>query len=153
MAEINLPLPISDALSNAERDAMRIKAELQDLRLVVDRLRTSASDTQRSNDLLKGIIERLPIGLTVQDDLGRLILVNDLAAARLGASPAELTGRLPADAQSQETSPSKGGEPNTVEESSGGAAGERTWLTSRKPVRVLDEMLLLCASLDITERK
>ena len=152
MADFNRPLSISDALSNAERDAGRIKAELQGLRRLVDRLRDSASNAQRRNDLLKGILELLPVGLTVQDELGRFVLVNDVAAARLGASPAELTGRLPADPHA-ELDPPAGGESNAVEERSTAAAGERTWLTSRKPVRVLDETLLLSASLDITERK
>jgi c-di-GMP phosphodiesterase Gmr len=144
MADINLPLAISDALSSAERDAGRIRAELQELRRLVDRLRDSASDAQRRNHLLKAIIELLPVGLTVQDDLGRFVLINDVAAARLGAAP-----MLP---RAEANSP-KGGESTTVEETSAGTAEERTWLTARKPVRVLDETLLLSASLDITERK
>jgi c-di-GMP phosphodiesterase Gmr len=152
MADSNLPQPISDAPSSAERDAGRIRTELQELRCLTDRLRDGATDTQRSNDLLKGILARLPVGLTVQDELGRFVLVNDLAASRLGASPAELIGRLPADPHAEPDSP-KGGESNAVEERSRDADGERTWLTSRKPVRVLDESLLLSASLDITERK
>jgi diguanylate cyclase (GGDEF)-like protein/PAS domain S-box-containing protein len=152
MADTNLPQPISDARSNAERDAGRIRAELQELRRLADRLRDGASHAQRSNDLLKGILALLPVGLTVQDELGRFVLVNDLAASRLGASPAELIGRLPADPHPELDSP-KGGESNAVEERGRDADGERTWLTSRKPVRVLDESLLLSTSLDITERK
>lgn len=144
MADINLPLTIADVLSNAEHDAARVKAELQELRRLVDRMRESASGAQRSNDLLKAIIECLPVGLTVQDELGRFVLVNEIAASRLGASPAD---------PHAEPGPPKTGEPDTVEETGSGAAGERTWLTSRKPVRVLDETLLLSASLDITERK
>ena len=144
MADINLPLAISDALSSAERDAGRIRAELQELHRLVDRLRDSASDAQRRNHLLKGIIELLPVGLTVQDELGRFVLINDVAAARLGAAP-----MVP---RAEANSP-KGGESSTVEETSAGTAGERSWLTARKPVRVLDETLLLSASLDITERK
>jgi cyclic di-GMP phosphodiesterase Gmr len=142
MADTNLPLPISDALSSAERDAGRIRAELQQLRHLVDRLHDNASDAQRRNDLLKGIIEHLPVGLTVQDELGRFILINDVAAARLGAS----------DPYPEINAPRRD-ESSAVEETSGDTAGARTWLTSRKPVRVLDETLLLSASLDITDRK
>ena len=144
MADLNLPLPISDALSSAERDAERIRAELRELRRLVDRLHDSASDAQRRNDLLKGILDLLPVGLTVQDEFGSFVLVNDVAATWLDASPI---------ASYAETNSRKGGASSTVEESSSGTAGERTWLTSRKPVRVLDETLLLSASLDITERK
>ena len=46
MADFNRPLPISDALSNAERDAGRIKAELQELRRLVDRLRDSTGNAK-----------------------------------------------------------------------------------------------------------
>ena len=162
MADVHLPLRISEALSIAQRDAMRIKAELEELRRLVGRLRSDVADAQRSNNLLKGIVSLLPVGLTVQDEFGRFILVNDTAAARLNASPAELTGRFPADAPSPEaqlghpdaeTDLPRGSESTAVEEKVIGPAGERIWLTSRKPVRVLDETLLLSTSLDITERK
>jgi c-di-GMP phosphodiesterase Gmr len=152
MADTNLPQPMPDAPSSAEPDAGRIRTELQELRRLADRLRDGASHAQRSNDLLKGILALLPVGLTVQDELGRFVLVNDLAARRLGASPAELIGRLPADPRAELDS-REGSQSNAVEERSRDADGERTWLTSRKPVRVLDESLLLSASLDITERK
>jgi c-di-GMP phosphodiesterase Gmr len=144
MVDIKLPLALSDGLSNAGRDAERIKAELQELRRLVDLLRDSASDAQRSNVLLKSILERLPVGLTVQDELGRFILVNDIAAARLEDAPID---------QHADTNSPSGGESNVIGQISEDAAGERTWLTWRKPVRVLDETLLLSASLDITERK
>ncbi len=162
MADVHLPLRISEALSIAQGDAMRIKAELEGLRRLVGRLRSNVADAQRSNNLLKGIVSLLPVGLTVQDEFGRFILVNDTAAARLNASPAELTGRFPADAPSPEaqlghpdaeTDLPRGSESTAVEEKVIGPAGERIWLTSRKPVRVLDETLLLSTSLDITERK
>ena len=162
MADVHLPLRISEALSIAQRDAIRIKAELEDLRRLVGRLRGNVADARRSNNLLKGIVSLLPVGLTVQDEFGRFILINDTAAARLNASPAELTGRFPADASSPEAQLGqpdaendlpRGSELTAVEEKVIGPAGERIWLTSRKPVRVLDETLLLSTSLDITERK
>ena len=162
MADVHLPLHISEALSIAQRDAIRIKAELEELRRLVGRLRGNVADARRSNKLLKGIVSLLPVGLTVQDEFGRFILINDTAAARLNASPAELTGRFPADAPSPEAQLGqpdaendlpRGSESTAIEEKVIGPAGERIWLTSRKPVRVLDETLLLSTSLDITERK
>src|SRR5262245_46994953 len=114
MADFDLPLPMSDALSSAERDAERIGAELRELRRLVDRLHDSASDAQRRNDLLKGILDLLPVALTVQDELGRFILVNGVAATRLEASP---TG------PSAEANSPKGRASSTVEESSSGTAG------------------------------
>ncbi len=142
----------------AARGAANMESELSELRGQVERLR--AGDASRSSDLLKRIFEHLPFGLTVQDQQGRFILVNDVAAARFGLSPAELTGRPPADCPgtdllqaTQEISQPQDIGAVDLEEQISGPAGERTWLTSRKPMRVRDEPLLLSSSIDITWRK
>jgi cyclic di-GMP phosphodiesterase Gmr len=139
--------------ARAIRNANAVETELQELAQLADELRQSASAAQRDSDRLKGIVELLPVGLTVQDERGRYVLVNDAAAKQLGASAQELNGHLPAEAAPNDLVPVPPSELVEIEETSGGAAGERTWLTSRKPVRVLDETLLLSTSLDITERK
>jgi diguanylate cyclase (GGDEF)-like protein/PAS domain S-box-containing protein len=146
--------------ARAIRNAKAVDAELHELDLLADQLRRSASEAQHESDRLKGIVELLPVGLTVQDEHGRFVLVNEAAAVRLGASAEELNDRQTSECKSQlapappaEVEPLSGSEPIEIEERGSGPAGERVWLTSRKPVCVLDEALLLSTSLDITERK
>jgi PAS domain S-box-containing protein len=138
--------------ARAIRNAKAVEAELTELDLLADELRQSESQAQRESDRLRSILELLPVGLTVQDESGRLVLVNEAATVRLNATKQDLTGGTLADAEatlpSDSVSPADE-PPVEVEES----AGERTWLTSRRPVQVLGETLLLSASLDITERK
>jgi diguanylate cyclase (GGDEF)-like protein len=122
-----------------------VDAELAELDQLAHELRSSASEAEQENARLKGILELLPVGLTVQDDSGRMILVNEVGAAQLRATTDAPSDRattvVPAELAPSTTT--------EVEES----AGERTWLTLRKPVRVLDQSLLLSTSFDITERK
>jgi c-di-GMP phosphodiesterase Gmr len=139
--------------ARAIRNADAVEAELQELARLADDLRQSASEAQRDTDRLKGIVELLPVGLTVQDAHGRFVLVNDAAAGMLGASAEELNGLIPAGAATDDRELPQPAEAIELEETSVCADGERTWLTSRKPVRVLDETLVLSTSLDITERK
>jgi c-di-GMP phosphodiesterase Gmr len=117
---------------------------------------------QQDGRLLKEIIDQLPISLTVQDEDGRFILANAMAAANL-AMPAEaLIGASPADFLPEQEAASRReweqhvvrqGETITAEASVPGEDGERTWLTSHKPVRLFDRALLISSSIDITEHK
>jgi diguanylate cyclase (GGDEF)-like protein/PAS domain S-box-containing protein len=137
-------------------------AEIERLNALLAQSRQSEDHAQQDNRLLKEIVNHLPIALTVQDAEGRFILVNDIAATNLGTPADSLIGASPAnflaadDAASRrdwELALLKDGRTSTVEESVAGKAGEQTWLTSHKPVRILDQKLLLTSSLDITERK
>ncbi|MGH6739637.1 MAG: diguanylate cyclase domain-containing protein, partial [Bradyrhizobium sp.] len=98
----------------------------------------------------------------MQDDQGRFVLVNSTAATNLpmpadrliGASPAIfLSEEDAARRRDQELGLIQKGLTSTREENIATAAGERIWLTSRKPVQVLGETLLLSSAYDITERK
>jgi cyclic di-GMP phosphodiesterase Gmr len=144
--------------ARAIRNAKAVDEELRELDLLAEHLQRSASEAQQENDRLKGIVELLPVGLTVQDEQGRFVLVNEAAALRLGGTAAELNDRRTAEQETQDAPPTEvgplsGSGPVEIEEWGSGPAGERVWLTSRKPVSVLDETLLLSTSLDITERK
>ena len=106
-------------------------------------------------------MDLLPIGLTVQSQNGRFILVNGVAAvnsrlradALIGASPADiLSGDQAAERRRQDAGVLPIDKMITAEETVG-PDGERTLLTSHKSVRIFDEILLLSASLDITDRK
>jgi c-di-GMP phosphodiesterase Gmr len=159
----------------AARHAQTIEAEFQGLRGELAQLREAEREARHNSDLLKGIVELLPVGLTVQDEQGRVILVNEAAAARFehsanGAPPTDATPPIaspsevaPSEAASSEAAPSElapseshpqpASDCEECEETAAGAAGERTWLVSRRPVRFLDETLLLSTSIDITRRK
>ena len=115
------------------------EAELRELHCVIAQMRENELKEQRRNDLLEGIIGHLPVGLSVQDEHGRFVFLNDAAAASLGVPQAE---QISTAAPLIE-----------AEERITGSDGERTWLTRRRPVRILDQTLTLSTSLDITERK
>jgi c-di-GMP phosphodiesterase Gmr len=146
----------------AARNGGKLEAEILQSKELIDRLRASELSTQRSIELLQEITNHLPIGVTVQDEAGRFVLVNTMAAANLatpanvliGASPANF---LPDDEAAQrrqwEIELVQSGKSINTEENIKDATGERTWLTSHKPVRVFEETVLLSSSLDITERK
>ena len=144
------------------RGSDRLRNEVKRLRRLLDDRRRSEQQALPSRDLLQEIIEQLPIGLTVQDDAGSFILVNAVAAANLDMSPETLIGSSPANFLSAEEAEQRrqwelglmqSGEHFTTEECHADLAGERTWLTSHKPVRVLDRTFLMSTSNDITDRK
>jgi diguanylate cyclase (GGDEF)-like protein len=144
----------------SERD----ETEMHRLRAQVDRLRRSEQQAQQDCGLLKDILDSLPIGVTVQDGSGALVLVNDTAAAKLASVGSSLESSLGSERPAMpDAAPAPAGElpagdrspdakPTEFEERTPGPAGERVWLTSCKPVRVRDEAMLLSASFDITER-
>ena len=144
------------------RRSGRLRDEVERLHRFLDEHRQSGQEASPSRDLLQEIIEQLPIGLTVQDEAGSFILVNAVAAANLDMSPATLIGNSPANFLSAEEAGQRrqwelalmqSGEHCTTEECHADAAGERTWLTSHKPVHVFDDTFLMSTSNDITDRK
>ncbi len=143
------------------RGGERIRSEVERLRRLVDDPR-GASSTAPRQDLLNEIIEHLPIGLTVQDDAGSFILVNSVAAANLAMPADNLIGSSPANFLSAEEAQQRrqwelglmqSGERFSTEECHADAQGERTWLTSHKPLTVGDRVYLMSTSSDITDRK
>jgi len=62
--------------AQAARGARTVEAQVRELRLEVDVLRAGESEARRERDLLNGIIELLPVGLTVQDEHGNFILAS-----------------------------------------------------------------------------
>src|SRR3954471_11610561 len=147
------------AISNTDASS---SAAIDRLNRVLAQVRKSEDAARQEGRLLKEIVNHLPVALTVQDADGRFLLVNDVAARNLATSAETLIGASPADFLSPEDAAgrrdwemnlTKTGRASTVEESIVSDAGEQTWLTSHKPVRVLDRTLLLTSSLDITERK
>src|SRR6266849_3113037 len=130
----------------------QLEAEMQQLNLLIEQTCLNEQSAQQECRLFKEIIDHLPISLTVQDDNGRFILANAMAAANL-ATPAEvLIGASPADFLSEQEAASRHeweqnvisqGKTITVEGNVSNQHGQRTWLTSHKPVRILDRTLLI----------
>lgn len=123
---------------------------------------SSESGLQRHAGLFRQIINLLPVGVTVQTEDGRFILVNETAAAQFGAAPDALIGTSPATVMPPEEAKwRRERELATIEsgracgplETFAGSDGGRTLLTTQKPVRIADETLVVSASFDITQRK
>ena len=113
-----------------------------------------AVDTELS--ILRGVFKMLPAGVTVQDEQGRFLLVNDVAAEQLGIAvegagapdSKELTHRRETGLELLRT-----GRPAVVEEWVTGGEVKQLLLTAHRPVRIGDRDLLLSSSADITARK
>jgi len=139
----------------AVHNAKVVDAELQELAVMADQLRQSAGETERDNERLLGILDQLPIGLTVQDADGRFVLVNAVAEARLGGSADDLNDRLVESASTADAPARAEGE--TIETELADDITDhgtgRTWLTTRQPICVGEEAFQVSTSIDITERK
>jgi c-di-GMP phosphodiesterase Gmr len=110
--------------------------------------------------LLRGVIDRLPLGVTVQDAQGRFLVVNALAAAALDMTADALIGRSVADLlpegeaasrRAWELSVLQDGRVITAEEPVGGPDGEHVWRVRHEPAQVGGQAVLISSSLDVTE--
>src|SRR5215470_8904216 len=146
----------------AMRNGERLGKEVDRLHRLVEELRHGDGKAAEDRELYRELIDLLPVSLTVQDEDGRFILVNAVAAANLAMPVQQLLGSSPADflppveaAQRREwvIGLMQSGTPLTSEDRFADPAGERTWLTTRKPVHILDRKLLMSSSLDISDRK
>jgi diguanylate cyclase (GGDEF)-like protein len=116
----------------------------------------------------------LPAGVTIQDEHGNFLLVNEMAAAQLriagGAlaapssqplSQSQQLSQSPESSQSQESSQRRdaglellrSGRPAVAEEYIVDGHAKQVLLTSHRPVRIAERNLLLSASADISEQK
>jgi c-di-GMP phosphodiesterase Gmr len=117
---------------------------------------TNADDPQPELSLLKDVLRLLPAGVTVQDEHGRIILMNDAAVAQLGKPPESAPTALPPQLNQRRTQAAellREGRTAVAEESVGDGAHKRVLLTSHRPVRIDGRPLLLSCSADISEQK
>src|ERR1700676_4106571 len=106
--------------------------------------------------ILRDVLRMLPAGVTLQDEHGRFLLVNDAAAIQLGMADAE-----PAAPASRELSQRRetglellrAGRATVVEECVTRGEAEQVFLAAHRPVRIADRNLLLSSSVDISEQK
>src|SRR5207249_3205817 len=144
----------------AARNSGKLEAEIERLQRLVGQMQRREHGALQTSQFLKEIVDHLPMSVSVQDDKGRFALVNAVAAANLEIPAESLIGASPADflpendaisRREWEKSLISSGQVNSVEENMSGPMGERTWLTSHKAVRILNQPLLLTTSVDITQ--
>lgn len=107
-------------------------------------------------NLLRDVFRMLPASVTVQDEQGRFLLVNDAAAAQLGAAagqPSALISKQLSDRREVGLELLRTGRALVAEESVTGRQGKQVFLTAHRPVRIADRNLLLSSSTDISEQK
>lgn len=113
-----------------------------------------AADNELS--ILRDVFRMLPTGVTVQDEQGRFLLVNDAAAAQLGMVAGE-TAAPPSKEldHRRETGLEllRAGRAAVAEECVTSGPVKQVFLTTHRPVRIADRNLLLSGSADISAQK
>src|SRR5450759_5155527 len=96
----------------------------------------------------------LPAGVTVQDEQGRFLLVNDAAAVQLGIAAGAPAGSAEFS-QRRDTGLEllRAGRAAVAEECVTRGELKQVFLTAHRPVRIADRDLLLSSSADISEQK
>jgi c-di-GMP phosphodiesterase Gmr len=116
----------------------------------------SATAADSELNILRDVFRMLPTGITVQDEQGRFLMVNDAAAAQLGLtegqSPAFASKPLN-DRRDACLELLRAGRTAVAEECVAGGQGKQILLTAHRPVRIADRNLLLSSSADISEQK
>ncbi len=106
--------------------------------------------------ILRDVFRMLPAGVTVQDEQGRFLLINDAAAAHFGIVANE-AATLPSNALRHRREAGlellRAGRPAISEESIPGTQGKQVLLTAHRPVRIAGRNLLLSSSTYISEQK
>ena len=146
----------------AMRNGEKLGAEVERLHGLVQELRSGDGKAAEDRELYRELIDLLPVSLTVQDEDGRFVLVNAVAATNLAMPAQQLLGSSPTDFLAPEEAAARrdweiglmrSGAALSTEDRYADPAGERIWLTSHKPVHILDRTFLMSSSLDISDRK
>jgi cyclic di-GMP phosphodiesterase Gmr len=123
-------------------------------------LRMDASEVEdnRARDaelsFFKDVLKQLPAGVTVQDEHGRLLLVNDSAARQLGMDGSAPAASVLLDQRRESVIDLlQTGRESVTEECVGDGQTRQVLLTSHRPVRIGGRDLLLSSSADISEQK
>ncbi len=103
--------------------------------------------------ILRDVFRLLPTGVTVQDERGEFLLVNDAAARLL-----QMAASAPAPSQASDRRDTclellRCSRAAVLEESITAGAVKQVFLTSHRPIRVAERNLLISSSADITEQK
>jgi diguanylate cyclase (GGDEF)-like protein len=122
--------------------------------------RTAATEDELALDaelaILRDVFRMLPTGVTVQDERGRFLLVNDAAAAQLrmaGCEPEAPASKELEHRRSTGIELLRTGRHAVAEETVSSGQTRQVLLTTHRPVRIADRNLLLSSSADISEQK
>jgi c-di-GMP phosphodiesterase Gmr len=105
--------------------------------------------------LLRDVLRLVPTGITVQDEEGGFLLINDAAASQLGiaAGQNELAARQLNDRKQAGLELLRAGRSAVTEVRVTGNRGEQVLLTAHQPVHIAGRNLLLSSAADISEQK
>src|SRR5579863_1918058 len=106
--------------------------------------------------LLRDILRQLPAGVTVQDEDGRFLLINDAAAAQLGLASGQgddLAAKHLDERRAAGLELLRDGRSKVVEMAGAGSNGAQVLLAAHRPINVAGRNLLLSCSADISEQK
>jgi diguanylate cyclase (GGDEF)-like protein len=106
--------------------------------------------------LLKEILRLLPAGVTVQDEDGRFLLINDAAAAQLGLAAGQgddLAAKHLNERRGTGLELLRAGRAAVAEAVGAGSNGGQVLLSAHQPVSIAGRNLLLSCSADISEQK
>lgn len=128
---------------------------------LVCNLRAAEADANDRHDdavelaLLRDVLRMLPAGVTVLDENGRLLLVNDAAATELGIPEAGSAGPSAQWSQRRDAALEllRAGQVVVTEETVGEGQARKVLLTTHRPVCVADRPLLISSSADISAQK
>jgi len=113
-------------------------------------------------NFLKEVVRSLPASVTVQDEQGNFVFVNDAAAVQFNALAGNIVGTASGAAfHSKELNDRKhlatgvlqSGRSRTSEEFVRTDFAAKVYLTTHKPVQIADRRLLLSSSVDLTQQK
>ena len=103
--------------------------------------------------ILRDVFRLLPAGVTVQDEHGEFVLMNDAATALLEAAGSSPSDAQPGDRRAAYLELLRSGRPAVLEEAVTRGAAKQVFLTSHRPVQVAGRNLLISSSTEITEQK
>jgi cyclic di-GMP phosphodiesterase Gmr len=131
-------------------------------RLALHDLQTPATDADERRaaeaelSLLRDVLRLLPSGITVQDETGHFLLINDAATAQLGiASNNSGVLRSPHLSRRGECGLEllRNGRPAIIEECVDDGQTRQVLLTAHRPVHIANRNLLISSSADISDQK
>jgi cyclic di-GMP phosphodiesterase Gmr len=117
---------------------------------------TQAADEDALNSelsILRDVLRLLPTGVTVQDEEGEFLLVNEAAATLLQKAAAAPVASQLSERQDTCLELLRTGSSAVLEEAVSDGPNKQVFLTSHRPVRIAERNLLISTSADITEQK
>jgi cyclic di-GMP phosphodiesterase Gmr len=131
-------------------------------RLALEDFRTTEADAddrraaETELSLLRDVVRLLPSGVTVQDEQGKFLLINDTAATQFGLRDGgEAMSQPPQLSQRGETGLEvlRSGRATVIEESVDDGHTRQVLLTAHRPASISGRKLLISCSADISDQK